>query len=262
MADPSAAPATPTSLAVRADSPFAARLSWESATHAAAGFEIEVKVNDAFVRAALVDPTERDFVHHLRLPGQLLVYRVRSFNARGASAPSPLATITMPEHPTERPGAKQAAMGPCIAPVRHAPKSSGCDPGISSLEGEGGHVVSNVPGAGNGCVRHLVGEYAGCTRDLGAFELQADILVAKGHADEGWPLLHAVAGAGQYAGAQILTLQFAHGRYTVADDAFLCGESAAPSTDDPSAGTVSAALEACAPPFESCQRDPSPLSPF
>jgi hypothetical protein len=253
MPDPSAPPPAPSSLAARADTPFSAHVTWESGASTTAGFELQVKVNDVFVRAALVDPTEHQFVHHLRLPGQVLAYRVRSFNAQGASAPSSVATITMPSGAT-----KPAVMGPCIPPVRQAPKSSGCDPEISTLDGGKGHVVSNVPGAGDGCVRHLVGEVAGCTRELGVFPLQADIVVVKDRSDEGWPLLHAIAGAGQLVGAQIQTLQFGHGRYIVVDEAHVCGEGEQ-DADKPTIGSVHDDLESCSPPFESCQRDATPL---
>jgi hypothetical protein len=259
MPDPTAPPPSPSTLRARAESPFAARLSWEADAQDAAGFELQVKMNEAFVRAALVDPTAREFVHHLRLPGQVVTYRVRAFNAAGASPPSPVATLTMPER-VDVSGAKQLAMGPCIAPITRAPKSSSCAPEISILDGGSGHVVSNVPGAGNGCMRHLVGEYAGCPREFGVFELQADVTVVKGHSDEGFPLLHAIAGAGQYVGAQIQTLRFARGRYTVADVANLCGDAAAAgSPEDPTVGVVTDDLERCAPPFEICQRDPTPF---
>jgi hypothetical protein len=224
-----------------------------------AGFELQVKVNEVFVRAVLVDSTMREVIHHLRLPGEPLTYRVHAFNAAGASPPSPVVTITLPER-MDSTSAKPAAMGPCIAPVKRAPKSSGCDPEILTLDGGTGHVVSNVPGAGNGCMRHLVGEYGGCTRELGVFALQADVVVVKGHSDEGFPLLHAIAGAGQYVGASIQTLRFSHGRYTVADEAHTCGESPAPdSAGGPTAGVVTDDLSGCKPPFATCQRDPTAL---
>lgn len=243
-------PPPPSALTARPESPFAARLSWVTDARDAAGFEIQMKVGDDFVRAALVGPTERAYVHHLLVPGQRLTYRVRAFHAGGASAPSPVASLTMPERVAPvSPGAKPPPMGPCVAPVRQAPRSSGCDPEISTLKGENGRVLSNVPGAGNGCARHLMGEYAGCTRELGVFELQADIVVVPGHFDEGWPLLHAVAGAGQYTGAQIHTLRFTKGRYVIADEAHVCGESPEGADGDPSLDT----------PFTGCQLAPAAL---
>lgn len=256
--DVGAAPAKPASLVAKAVSPFAVRLTWDAAPRAAAGFEVQVKSGEAFVRAALVDATKREFVHHLRLPKQVLTYRVRAFNAQGASEPSPPATLTMPERPDPSSTAP-VAIGPCVPLPSKPPKSTGCDPEISTLDGGTGHVVHNVPGAGNGCMRHLMGEYAGCTRELGVFMLQADIVVVKGKSDDGWPLLHAIAGAGQQDGAQIQTLRFARGRYTIVDTAQVCGERGTGASSDPDAGVVSDDLERCRPPFETCQRDPTPL---
>jgi hypothetical protein len=83
-------------------------------------------------------------------------------------------------------------------------------------------------------------------------------VVVKDRSDEGWPLLHAIAGAGQLVGAQIQTLQFGHGRYTVVDEAHVCGEGEQ-DADKPTIGSVHDDLESCSPPFESCQRDATPL---
>lgn len=250
-------PARPTSLIARAVSPFAVRLTWE-ATRPGSGFEVQIKSGEAFVRAALVDPTKREFVHHLRLPGQVVTYRVRAFDTQGPSEASPVATLTMPERP-EPTASAPVAITPCTPLPSRPPKSSGCDPEISKLDGGTGHVVFNVPGAGDGCRRHLMGEYAGCMRELGVFTLQADVVVVKGKSDDGWPLLHAIAGAGQQDGAQIQTLRFSRGRYMVADEARVCGERGTGSPTEPDAGVVSDDLERCSPPFETCQRDPTPL---
>lgn len=250
-----APPPAPSSLTARATSPYAVQLEWASEARGAFGFEVEVKVKDAFDRAALVDPTERALVHHFRLPGQVLAYRVRAFNSRGASAPSPVATITMPER---APYAKAPPPGPCVPKPSRPPPSSGCNPGIETIVAAAGHVVLSVPGPGNGCRRHLLGDYAGCTRELGVFELQADIRAVEGHTNEGWPLLRAIAGAGLYVGAQIQTLEFARGRYSIADEAFFCGERPE-EADDLTTGRVARDLTRCAPPFEGCQLDPSGL---
>lgn len=94
-------PARPTSLIAKAVSPFAVRLTWE-ATRPGSGFEVQIKNGEAFIRAALVDRAMREFVHHLRLPGQVITYRVRAFDTQGPSEPSPVATLTMPEKPTPR----------------------------------------------------------------------------------------------------------------------------------------------------------------
>ena len=252
-----AIPLAPRSLTAKAVSPFAVRLAWDADAAGARGFEIQIQVGAGFVRAGLVDPTKREFLHHLRLPRQVITYRVRAFNSQGVSEPSSVATLTMPER-VEVPGAKVAAMGPCVPMPTKAPPSSGCDPDISRLDANTGRVVFNVPGAGNGCMRHLMGEVAGCTRELGVFELQADIVIVKDHMDEGWPLLHAIAGAGQYAGAHIQTLRFSRGGYTIVDEARVCGESE-PGAKDPKQGIVSDDLERCSPPFDSCQHNPTAL---
>lgn len=245
---PIAAPPAPTEVTLRAETAFAVRIGW-TARPGAAGFEIQRNTNGDFVRVALVNPNEREFVHHLRLPGESLVYRVRAFGAKGASTWA-TATTTMPTATDP----KAPPMGPCIPAIVKAPKTSSCNPEISLLESPGGETVSNVPGAGNGCRRHLVGRYAGCPRELGVFDIQADVLAVAGHSDEGFPLLHAVMGAGQYVGAQLATLQFRHGRYVVADEAFFCGDDPS-DAENPALGTVSEDVTSCAPPFPTCQRD-------
>ena len=245
---PVAAPATPSDVTLRAETPFAVRIGW-TARAGAAGFEIQRHTNTDFVRVALVNPGERQFVHHLRLPGEQLAYRVRSFDAKGASAWA-TATTTMPIATDP----KAPPMGPCIPRVVKAPKTTSCNPEIATLQSLGGAVVSNVPGAGDGCRRHLVGRYAGCTRELGVFDVQADVLVVDGHPDEGFPLLHAVMWAGEYVGAKLATLQFRHGRYVVADEAVFCGEDR-PEAENPVLGVVSSDITSCAPPFTTCQRD-------
>lgn len=252
------APPPPASLTARPESPFAVTLSWVSSARGAAGFEVQVKAKDSFVRAGLVDPTEREFVHRFRLPGQIATYRVRSFNGHGPSEPSATATITMPERLESSSPRKQAPMGACVAPVVNAPKSTGCNPDIELLDNGSGHIVTNVPSAGFGCRRRLLGEYAGCTRQLGVFDLQADVTIVAGHSDAGWPLLHAVAGAGQYVGAQVATLRFTSGSYAVVDTAWFCGDSPEAS-GDPTRGTVHGDLARCSPPFETCQHDPGAL---
>jgi hypothetical protein len=61
-------------------------------------------------------------------------------------------------------------------------------------------------------------------------------------------------------GASIQTLRFSHGRYTVADEAHVCGESPAPDIPgDPTTGVVTDDLSGCKPPFATCQRDPTAL---
>ncbi len=253
--EPTAAPAPPTELTVRPDNPFVAHLAWSSDANGVAGFEVQVEVKGEFVRAGLVDPTAREFLHHMRVPGQSSSYRVRSFNVRGASAPTPVATITMPET-AAAPSAKKTSMGRCVSPPRPGLESRGCIPVIETLDDGTGHVVLNVPSTDSGCVRHLLGEYAGCMREFGVFMLQAEIMTVEGHSDEGWPLLRAIAGAGEYVGSEMQTLQFANGRYTLADRAYFCGEPY-PDSVGPKIGRVDDDVSRCAPPFEPCQRDPA-----
>lgn len=252
--EPAAVPPAPASATAQAQSPFAVRVSWEATGQRTAGFEVQVKQKDSFVRAALVNPTARQFVHHLRVPGEVVSYRVRAFNSRGASAPTPEVTLTMPV----KTGAEATALPPlgrCVPAVRDAaPNSGGCNPGIDTLEAGDGRVLYNVPTAGNSCRRRLVGKYKGCLRELGAFDLQADVVAVPAWSDEGWPLLHAVAGAGQYVGAAIKTLQFVQGRYVVVDTAGFCGDRP-PDADDLHVGVESSDLAASFPPFEDCQSD-------
>lgn len=220
-AAPAVGPSAPTAVTAMAESPYAARITWGS-DGKASGFELEATVDGEVTRVARVDAAKRAFVHHLRLPRQRIVYRVRAVDAQGASAPAE-AIITMPAHTAV---ARPLPMPPCVPMPKKAPASQGCDPEIETLEGEG-RVLSSVPGAGDGCKRHLLGEYQGCTRDFGAFTIQADVKAVKGHANEGFPLLHAVTSAGA-EGAHVDTLRFANGRYAMVDRAVICGEASEP----------------------------------
>ncbi len=247
------APSKPVSLTATAVSPYAVRLQWVAEAAQTSGFEVQVEVDGAVVRAALVDPEKREFVHHLRLPRQIVRYRVRAFNAKAPSEPSDAVTVTMPSA-VGGPSAK-APLGPCVQLPTKPSKSTGCNPDIESLDDGNGNVVFNVPGGQNGCERHLFGKVSGCIRELGVFELQADVRVVAGHSENGWPLFHAIAGAGQYVGAQIQTLRFANGRYTIVDEALICGDSGEDAPKDPSRGLVVDKLVSCFPPFETCQFD-------
>jgi hypothetical protein len=255
--DPSGPPPTPGPLTAQAQSPFAVRLAWDADARAAAGFEIEVERKGHYVRAALVDPTEREYVHNHRLPGRPYAYRVRAFNARGASAPSTVATITTPDR-GDLSSAAKAPAPPCIRlpPATDPAKVQGIPRDV--LNAGGGLPLYNDPEGTNGLRRHLIGHYDGCFRDFGAFNLQADITEVPGFTDEGFPLLRAIAGAGQYVGAQILTLRFSRGRYTVVNGANFCGDPWPDrDPDDPGLGAEGSGqdLTSYSPPFESCQRD-------
>ena len=211
--------------AVRADGregargdPFAVHIGW-TATGVAAGFEIQQEKGEDHVRVAVLDPGARELTHHFLLPGEVVRYRVRAFNAKAASAWEGAAVGT----PTGD-GPSVPPMGPCIRLPARAPASSGCNPDITILQSPGGNPVSNVPGATNGCRRRLIATYEGRTRELGTFEVQADVLAVEGHSSEGFPLLHAILGAGRYSGARLATLQFRRGRYVEVDMAVFCGE--------------------------------------
>ena len=252
-AEPGAAPPVPTSLAVKPLTPFAVQLAWEGDARMAAGFEIEVSApGKDWVRAAVLDASARDFVHHHRLPKREYAYRVRAFNAVAASAPSAAASITTPE----RGVVETAALPPCrpLPSEGRAPKL-----GIPHelVNSKGTHPLHNVPEGSNGLRRHLFGEYQGCFRDFGVFELQdAAITDVDGFEDEGFPLLRGIAGAGEFAGAQIETIRFARGRYTTVDTALFCGSPYPdPNPDDPGVGSEGADLTSFAPPFAICQRD-------
>ncbi|HEU4538035.1 MAG TPA: fibronectin type III domain-containing protein, partial [Polyangiaceae bacterium] len=234
MAAPKAPPPAPTAIAAAPTSPFAVRVTWDADARSAAGFELAVESKGEFVRAAIVDPTEREFVHHHRLPGRAYAYRVRAFNAAGASTPSAVAAVTTPER--AEPPAPAPKPPPCtrLPPAVDPAKVRGMGRDVLS---SGSRTIYNDPEGTNGLRRHLYGEYEGCLRDFGAFSLQADVSEVPGFSDEGYPLLYAIAGAGQYVGAQILTLRFARGRYAVADTALFCGDPwPDPSPSDPGVG--------------------------
>jgi hypothetical protein len=252
--DVTAPPPPPSDVAVRAEGPFATRLTWKATSRRAYGFEVQVKVGQEFVRAALLDPTEQEFVHHLRLPGQSLAYRIVAWNVRGASAPTAPVTITTPAG-LDPSIAKAAPMAPCAPVPKHA---KGC--GFSELTKleSGSVVIYSVP-LSKRCGRRLMGRYDGCTRELGSFDLQDDVVEVEGFANEGWPLLHAVAGAGEYVGAQIVTLQFAGGRYSLVDMAVTCGERHPDANDLVTGVAVPDELTQCTPPFETCQEGPISL---
>ncbi len=249
-AAPGGPPPGPTSFDAKATTPFAVRLSWEADAQMVAGFEIEVASDgNPYVRAALVDATVREFVHHHRLPKREYSYRVRAFNGLGPSARSPVVPVTTPEH-----GRLESAARPPCEPL---PKASPNMP-HDVVNHRGGKSLYSVPDRTNPLKRHLFGEYEGCFRDFGAFELQDPSIVAiEDYVDEGFPLVRGVAGAGEFVGAQLHTMRFSRGRYTLVDIANFCG-SPAPDRDpaDPSVGTEAGDdLSAHAPPFEKCQRD-------
>jgi fibronectin type III domain protein len=252
---PGGPPPAPAAVKAQASTPFSVRVTWEADARAAAGFEIGVESKGAFVRAAVVDPTAREFVHHRRLPGRAYEYRVRAFNAVGVSAPSAPVSVTTPELAALPAGAK-------LPPCTRLPKAQdeAVTPGIPRevLKTEGGRALYNDPERKNHWRRHFYGEYEGCLRDFGAFDLQADVSEVPGFFDEGFPVLHAIAGAGLYAGAEILTLRFARGRYVIADTAYFCGEpQPEPDLEDPRVGTEGndKDLTTFAPPFDTCQRE-------
>ncbi len=250
-------PPGPTKLTARADGAFVVRLAWEATAKSAAGYEVERKAqkgNEEWQLVAVLNPDVRSLEHHHRLPKEQVEYRVRAFNALGESTPSPTALVVLPET-----GVSSARLPPpttmnaCIPPVKAAPKTSGgCNPDIDKITD--GHEVLNVPSASDSCRRRLIGEYQGCTREFGAFDLQADIKAVPGYLDEGFPLLHAVAGAGQFVGAEIQTLRFGKGRYAIVDSAVFCGEFQS-NPEDATVGAYERDITKCVPPFDVCQRD-------
>ena len=247
---PGVEPRTPASLHADAISPFAVRLTWEADARIAVGFELEIEKDGRYVRAALVDPTARELVHNRRLPGQSYAYRIRAWNDRGASGPSTTATIKTPDRDTT------TTALPLPSCTRLPPERDPAGGMPRQLLNGGAHLLYNDPDGASPIRRHLLGEYEGCMREFGAFDLQADVTEVPGFSDEGWPLLHAIAGAGQYVGASIQTLRFARGRYTVVNEASLCGEpSPDPDPTDPALGSEGADLLSMFPPFVTCQRD-------
>ena len=243
----------PLRVSARAESPFAMEVRWEwpPGSRLVNGFEVLAVHDKGEGRLGLANPKERAFTVHRLLPEDRLEVRVRAFDAQGASAPSESVVVVTPKD-----GPKRASSPPplplsrCVPQVKTAPSTTGgCNPGLEVLDATTGLV--NVPSASDSCLRRLLATYKGCTRELGVFHLQADMTEVPGYPSEGFPLLHAIAGAGEYAGAQILTLRFEQGRYTVADTAMFCGE---PYPDAPEgSGTVDPDVTKCRPPFETCQ---------
>jgi hypothetical protein len=126
------------------------------------------------------------------------------------------------------------------------------------------HAVHEISEGPSHVRRHLYGEYDGCVRDFGAFDFQDVVGKIEGVTitDEGFPVLRAVAGAGQYVGANIVTLRFSRGRYTVVDSATFCGDPW-PDSDPKKDPTVAPEgsgddVTTFGPPFEGCQRDYQP----
>jgi len=253
---PAAPPPAPKSLTARAVTPYAVRLDWRAELAGTSGFEVQAKTGADFVRVALVDPTEHQLVQHMLVPGDYFQYRVRAFNSVGVSGPSNVVAATLPDSvPGFQP--KAAPIGSCVkGPLSPSP-GGGCNPDVEEIDAGGGRVLFNAPDTGFACKRHLIGDYRGCRRDFGAFELQADVIVVPGVTNEGWPLLHAIAGAGQYAGALVLTLRFSKGRYAEVDRAIFCGDRP-PDANDMTDGIEDAELTRSSPPFVGCQAPAEP----
>jgi len=239
----------PPGVVARAVSPYAVEVRWEwpAGGPTVNGFEVLAVRGAGEARLGLANPQDRVFHVHRLLPEDRLELRVRAFAARGASRREESVVVTTPK---EGPKRAPAALPPCVPQVKAAPATTGgCNPGLEVLDAPTGLV--NAPSAGDSCRRRLLATYKGCTRELGAFQLQADVTEVPGYPTEGFPLLHAIAGAGEYVGAQILTLAFERGRYAVVDTAMFCGE---PYPDaPPGSGTVDPDVTKCRPPFEGCQ---------
>jgi hypothetical protein len=248
---PSAPPPAPKDLKARAETPYAVRLKWQGELDGTSGFEVQAMTGAEFVRVALVDPTEHELVQHMLVPGDYLQYRVRAFNSVGVSDPSNVSAVTLPAS-VRGFQPKVAPVGRCIkGPLSPSP-GGGCNPDVEEIDAGSGRVLFNAPDKSFACKRHFIGDYQGCRRDFGAFELQADVIVVPGETNEGWPLLHAIAGAGQYAGAMVLTLRFSKGRYSEVDRAFFCGDRP-PDANDMIDGIEDADLGRSSPPFIGCQ---------
>lgn len=244
---------TPTSVTAAATSPFAVRVAWVGGPGRAVGHAIEVEMNGKFILASVVAAAEGDYEHHHRLPGRSYSYRVRTFDEKGVSPPSPVARVTTPERSAPVIDKKYPSACTRLPPATDPSKLAGRPRQVH--KGPGGKPVHDDPEPTNAFRRRFFGEYQGCMRELGVFELQADVSVVEGFEDEGFPLLRAIAGAGQ-EGAQILTLRFERGRYRVVDEALFCGER----SDSPSGANLGSEgdLTGFTPPFARCQRDLDP----
>jgi hypothetical protein len=251
------APPPPSDVTAVAETPYAVRVSWKAETRAVTGFEVLVSRDGGTERTGgLVTPTERSFLLHLRVPGRRYTHRVRAFNDRGASPESAPVDVTMP---TRDPGASaKVSLPPCkpLPKERDESKATLGSP-RDDVGLPGGKPLYNDPAPTDGLERHLYGKVDGCFRDLGAFQLQADVRAVDGVDDEGFPLLHAIAGAGSFVGAQIFTLRYVAGRYRKVDEALFCGEHYPDSVSDPRVPQEGAGSDVTSyrPPFGSCQVD-------
>lgn len=255
---PRRAPLVPADVTAVAESPYALRVAWKADTRATAGFELLVAKDGAAEHtAALVSPSARSFVLHLRIPGRRYAVRLRAFNERGISAESATVEATMPAKDPATPAT------PTLPPCKPLPKERDeSAPGTFGMGRAdvglpGGRPLFNDPSGKNGLLRRLYGRVDGCFRELGSFELQAEMRVVEGVEDDGFPLLHAIAGAGQYAGAQLVTLRYVGGRYRQVDAAYFCGEPYPESATDPRVPPEDGGpdLTSARPPFGECQRD-------
>lgn len=222
-ARPSAPPPKPAALKVEAIDPYSVRVSWQGDTRPTTGFVLEVRSPTDWKVAAVLKVTAHEFTHNTRLPKSEYNYRIAAFNEHGKSELLEAAPVKTPEKAEKPP--KKRPLSPCVKTVPAPPESSGFFP--SELNESPRLVGVHDVATPNSWNRHLFGEYKGCLRELGVFTVQDMGFSTRegGIIDEGFPLLQAVAGAGEFLGANIDTYRFAAGHYEEVNVSLHCGES-------------------------------------
>ncbi len=250
---PARPPAARPTVTARAVDPFTTELAMKSEAHDAAGLEIEVTSARGTHRAAIVDPDARSFTHRARRPGEKYAYRVRAFNAAGPSAWSEKAEITVPKLSSSAPFT--TTLPACMKKLPpEPPGASGA--GRTELRPAPDELLHD-PDKKDPTKRHLIGRAKGCLRPLGDVQAQADITVLDSVPAEPLPLLSVLAGAGEYAGAQLVYLRFDGAAYAKVHEVLLCGEPYPIEGPSLTFGFVDDKPDprGSQPPFESCQLD-------
>lgn len=249
---PDRPPAARPTVTARAVDPFTTELAIQSEARDAAGLEIEVTSARGTHRAAIVDPDARAFTHRARRPGEKYAYRARAFNAAGPSAWSEKAEITVPK--LSAPAPLSAKLAPCTKLPPEPPGGFGM--GRDELRPAPDELIHD-PDKKDPTKRHLIGRAKGCLRPLGDVQAQADIRVLDSVPAEPFPLLSVIAGAGEYAGAQLVYLRFDGAAYAKVHEVFMCGEPYPIEGPSLTFGSIEDKPDPrnAQPPFESCQLD-------
>lgn len=246
VAEPKGPPPVPADVVAQAAGPYAVSIRWKADERPVTGFVVELKRDDAFILAAVLDPTAHELVHNYRLPGARHEYRVAAFNARGKSDYVAVSGGSAAAHPKPR---GDRPPSPCTSvPARGRIEKIEPAPGLSFWtdkdETAGGAYT-------------LYGVYQGCVRELGRLFADSPI-IARPATSEGFPLLR--AGYGDLASDPMVvrTFAFANHRYDMVNEATFCGAPPAPTTrPDPTSPHIGKDddLTKWSGPFPDCQRD-------